>query len=80
MERYPSIKTKKCDGIITCYRCTLENNGHQFSKWNNMDPNQQPICLQRLSQIEDMLIARVSSVLQVTYARGRQLKYSGHTI
>ncbi|XP_059068991.1 uncharacterized protein LOC131859365 [Cryptomeria japonica] len=80
MERYPGIKTKKCDGITTCYRCTLENNGHRFSKWNNMDPDKQPICLQRLSQIEEMLISRVSSVLQVTYARGGQHKYSGHTI
>ncbi|XP_059068385.1 uncharacterized protein LOC131858917 [Cryptomeria japonica] len=78
--RTGGIKTKKCDGITTCYRCTLEKNGHRLSKWNNMDPDQQPICLQRLSQIEDMLIARVSPVLQVTYARGGQLKYSGHTI
>ncbi|XP_059076419.1 uncharacterized protein LOC131875765 [Cryptomeria japonica] len=80
MERYPNIKTKKYDGITTSHRCTLENNGHRFSKWNNMDLDQQPICLQRLSQIEGMLIARVSPVLQVTYARGGQLKYSDHTI
>lgn len=45
-----------------------------------MDPGEQPACLQHITQIEEMLIARVSPVLQVTYARRGQLKYSGHTI
>ena len=36
--------------------------------------------LKILTQIEEMLIARVSPILQVTYAKGDQLKYSGHTI
>ncbi|XP_057822398.2 uncharacterized protein LOC131034818 [Cryptomeria japonica] len=80
MEKYPGIKTRQQNGINTCYRCTSEKNGHRFSKWNNMDPGEQPHCLQILTQVEEMLIARVSPVLQVTYARGGQLKYSGHTI
>ena len=45
-----------------------------------MNPGEQPHCLQILSQVEEMLIARISPILQVTYARGGQLKYSGHTI
>ena len=45
-----------------------------------MDPGEQPICLQILTKVEEMLIEKVSPVLQVTYARGSQLKYSSHTI
>ena len=45
-----------------------------------MDPGEQPVCLKVLTQIEEMLIARVSPVIQVSYATGGQLKYSGHTI
>lgn len=80
MERYPGIKTRQTNGMTTCYRCTSEKKDHCFSNWNNMDLGEQPICLKVLSQVEEMLIARVSPILQVTYARGGQLKYSGNTI
>ena len=45
-----------------------------------MDPGPQPAILISLSQIEEMIIARVNPILQVTHARGGQYKYSGHTI
>ena len=45
-----------------------------------MDLGEQPHCLQILTQVEEMLIARISPILQVTYARGGQLKYNGYTI
>ena len=45
-----------------------------------MDPGNQPIELVCLTQIEEMLIARVNPILQVTHARGGQYKYFGHTI
>jgi hypothetical protein len=45
-----------------------------------MDPSHQPIVLSILTQVEEMLIARVSPILQVRHARGGQYKYSGHTI
>lgn len=45
-----------------------------------MDPSEQLVCLQKLTQIKEILIAKVSPVLQVTYAKGGQLKYNGHTI
>lgn len=79
-EKYPGIKIRQYNGNSTCFRCISEKHGHRFSIENNMDPGEQPVCLQRLTQIEEMLIARVSPVLQVTYAKGGQLKYSGHTI
>lgn len=72
MEKYPRIKTKQYNGNCICYRCISEKLGHRFFITNNTDPSEQPICLQRLTQVEEMLIAKVSPVLQVTYARGGQ--------
>ena len=45
-----------------------------------MDPGIQPHVLSFLTQVEEMLITRVNPIIQVTHARGGQLKYSGHTI
>ena len=45
-----------------------------------MDPGPQPAALTSLSQIEEILIARVNPMMQVTHAPGGQYKYSGHTI
>lgn len=45
-----------------------------------MDPCEQPNVLQLLTQVEDMLIAHVNPILQVTHAHCGQYKYSGHTI
>jgi predicted Fe-S protein YdhL (DUF1289 family) len=80
MESYPGIPTRPSPNGHICTRCHRENNGHRFSKWNNMDPGDQPTVLSILTQVEEMLIARVSPILQVRHARGGQYKYSGHTI
>eukprot|EP01018_Ginkgo_biloba_P016121 Gb_08820 [translate_table: standard] len=45
-----------------------------------MDPKEQPYVLAVLTQVEEMLIPRVSPILQVSHAPGGQYKYSGHTI
>ena len=45
-----------------------------------MNPGKQPPVLSILTQVEEMLIARVNPILQVTHACGGQYKYSGHTI
>ena len=45
-----------------------------------MDPRHQPVVFSLLTKIEEMLIAHVNPILQVTHARGGQYKYSGHTI
>ena len=45
-----------------------------------MNPGKQPPVLSILTQVEELLIARVNPILQVTHARGGQYKYSGHTI
>ncbi|XP_059076947.1 uncharacterized protein LOC131876152 [Cryptomeria japonica] len=45
-----------------------------------MDLGPQPEELASLTQVEEMLIARVNPILQVTHATGGQYKYKGHTI
>jgi hypothetical protein len=80
MESYLGIRTTiSSDGFI-CSCCCMENHGHLFSKWNNMDPRDQALVLSILTQVEEMLIDRVNPLLQVSHARGGQYKYSGHTI
>ena len=71
-ESYPNMKTKFSNGIYTCSRCNNERHGHCFSTDNNMDPGNQPIELACLTQIEEMLIAGVNPIFQVTHARGGQ--------
>jgi len=45
-----------------------------------MDPGEQPRVLGIFTQVEEMLIALVKTILQVTHARGGQYKYSGNII
>lgn len=63
-----------------CRRCINEKGIHRFSPHNNMDPWEQLIMLKILTKVEEMLIARVNPILQVTHTIGGQYKYSGHTI
>jgi hypothetical protein len=80
MESYHGIPTHPSPNghICTCFH--RENNGHCFSKRNNMDPGDQPTVLSILTQVEEMLIAQVIPIFQVRHALGGQYKYSGHTI
>ena len=80
MESYLYISTQPSLNGPICNRCHIETNVHHFSKWNNMDLGAQPIVLSILTQVEEMLISRISPILQVIHARGGQCKYIGHTI
>eukprot|EP01018_Ginkgo_biloba_P038592 Gb_30228 [translate_table: standard] len=80
-------KTHIVDGLAQfdregpkCSRCKHEKHGNRFSLSNNMDSGDQPFVLRILTQVEEMLIARVSPILQVSHAPGGQYKYRGHTI
>lgn len=44
-----------------------------------MDPGEQPYVHQNLTQVEEILIARVNPILQFAHHRGGQYQYSGHT-
>lgn len=79
-ESYPGMKTKHFHSRISCFRCASSKSTNRFSELNNMNPGEQPYVLQQLTQVEEMLIAHVNPILQVTHAHGGQYKYSGHTI
>jgi ATP-dependent DNA helicase PIF1 len=51
-----------------------------YSAANDMDPGPLPPGLELLTQIEEMLIARVHCFVEVRQVRGVQYKYKGHTV
>ena len=63
MESYPGIVTHPSSTRHIFHRYQRKISGHQFSKWNNMDPDSQPNVLSILTQIEEMLIAHVKPIL-----------------
>ena len=63
MESYLGISIHPSLNGPICNRCHRETNGHRFSKWNNMDPDTQPTILSILTQVEEMLITRISPIL-----------------
>ena len=79
-ESYTGMSLRKNNFETICSRCFSEKGVHRFSMENNLDPGKQPNVLKNLTQVEEMFIARVTPILQVTHARGGQYKYSGHTI
>jgi hypothetical protein len=51
-----------------------------YSGANEMDPGPMPLGLEQLTQIEEMLIARVHCFVEVRQVRGVQYKYKGHIV
>ena len=67
-ESYLFMKfSRTIEGPI-CNKCRKERGIHRFSSLNHMDLGSQPKVLANLTQVEEMLIARVSPILQVTHA------------
>ncbi|GLJ15036.1 hypothetical protein SUGI_0245580 [Cryptomeria japonica] len=79
-EIYIGMVVRRSHPTIIYSRCFSERGIHRFSSANNLDPGEQPLVLKKLTQVEEMLIARISPILQVTHARGSQYKYFGHQI
>ena len=79
-ESYPGIQVVTTNTGPMCTRCKKEGSRHRFSSQNHMNPGLQPLVLASLTQIEEMLIARASPILQVMHSIGGQYKYRGHTI
>jgi hypothetical protein len=51
-----------------------------FGDANNMDPGAVPEHLPTLTEVEEMIIARVHVHLQVARVRGQQYRYTGHVV
>lgn len=71
-EAYPGMKTKLLHGRLSCFCCASSKSTNRFSELNNMNRGEQPYVLQQLTQVEEMLIAHVNPILQVTHAHGGQ--------
>jgi hypothetical protein len=66
-----------------CHRCQLKDKDKEpplLSDDNDMDPGEVPEHLPALSQVEEMLIARVHLHLEAKRIRGLQYQYTGHTV
>ena len=66
-----------------CHRCQLKDKDKEpplLSDANEMDPGEVPEHLPALSQVEEMLIARVHLHLEAKRIRGLQYQYTGHTV
>ncbi|CAM9760302.1 unnamed protein product, partial [Ectocarpus sp. 13 AM-2016] len=65
----------------SCPRCKKDKKSPKlFSADNNMDPGSVPVELQRLTQTEEMLIARCCPIMRVLHLKGGQLGYGGHVV
>ena len=75
------IKSKKENHPYICTRCLREKNDtKKLSSENSLIPSPVPEELQNLTQIEEMLIARVFPVISVYTKPGGQRAYRGHCI
>ena len=66
---------------FTCTRCKRDKGSTKlYSQGNDMHPQEVPPCLQGLSQIEEMLIARACPIMCVYRKHGGQRGYKGHVL
>ena len=64
-----------------CTRCKRDKHHiKKFSAANSMHPGPVPDCLQRLTQVEEMLIARACPIMSVYCKHGGQRGYKGHVL
>ena len=63
-----------------CMWCQRDGAIHRLSSRNHMDPGTKPQVLGVLTQVEEMLIACASPILQLMHSIGGQYKYWGHVI
>ena len=80
LESYAGLQVRNTSIGPMCVQCLREGSNHIFLATNHMDPGTQPHILEDLTQVEEMLIAHESPILQVMHSIGGQHKYQGHTI
>lgn len=76
-----SVNTHVDPNSYECARCKQDKKQPKlYSKGNDMDPGNVPQCLQGLSQIEEMLIARACPIMCIYRKHGGQRGYRGHIV
>ncbi|CAN0328963.1 unnamed protein product, partial [Ascophyllum nodosum] len=64
-----------------CKRCNGEKkNPEAFSADNDMDPGDMPPQMEGMTQIEQMLIAKVAPIMRVYRLKGGQYAHGGHHV
>ena len=67
--------------MYICNRCQQDKHSPKlYSAENDMDSGTVPPCLQDMTQIEELLIARACPIMTVYHKHGGQLGYSGHVL
>ena len=79
-DSYVGIQVMTTNTRLMCTRCKSERTHHRFSSQNNMNPGLRTLVLASLTQVEEMLTARASPVLQVMHSIGGKYKNRGYTI
>ena len=75
------VRQKTYNVTYRCFRCNRDKHEPKlYSSLNNAIPQSQPPCLQNLTQIEEMLIARVSPIMYIYKKQGGQRGYKGHIL
>ena len=76
--------TRVCLNDETTYQCTRckrdKGKPKLYSVENDMYPGDVPICLQGLTQVEEMLIARACPIMCIYRKHGGQRGYKGHVV
>ena len=64
-----------------CTRCKRDKSDPKiYSAENDMNPGSVPLCLQNLSQVEEMLISRACPIMTIYRKHGGQRGYKGHVV
>ena len=75
-----SLKDDICAACVQNERKRASNDSLLFSDANCLDPGPVSTHLPALSEIEEMLIARVHVHQQIARVRGHQYQYTGHVV
>ena len=79
-ETWPTRSCLNSDSY-RCYRCKRDKRSPRLlSAENDMDPGLVPLCLEGLTQVEQMLIARGCPVMCVYRKKGGQRGYKNHVL
>ena len=79
-EQWPTRTHLDMDPYI-CNRCQRDKHFPKlYSAGNDMDPGNVPPCLQGMTQIEELLIARACPIMTIYHKHGGQLGYTGHVL
>ena len=81
-ELWPTrVCLKDCESTYQCTRCKRDKGEpKQYSVENDMYPGSVPLCLQGLTQVEEMLIARACPIMCIYRKHGGQRGYKGHVV